>query len=179
MDEHPNREKQEEATILIGSPPPRLRPLRPGETPADLAAEIGLTRCPTCGEFKGACSTEDGDVELLCICDGIACRRCKRVAVRRPISDHFDEGDGRIWHTPYFMGMVPCAECREELKPKGATCTICGSTETLPIVYGLPGPGLAERARLGQVRLGGCVIDPGAPNWFCRYCGGEFTERKV
>lgn len=168
-----------ESEILIGSPPPRIRPLRPGETPAQLAIELGLTRCPDCHEFKGALIREGAEVELLCICDGIKCRRCGRVAIRRPISDHFDEGGGRIWHTPYFTGWFPCRDCREELKPKGATCTICGSTETVPIAYGLPGSGLEERARQGQVRLGGCVIYPDAPDWFCRNCGGEFREGKV
>lgn len=101
------------AEVFIGSPPPRLRSLRPGETPTELAAAIGLTRCPECNEFKGTCMAEGGEVRLLCICDGIACKRCGKTNIRRPISDYFNEADGRIWHSPYFMGWVPCGECRK------------------------------------------------------------------
>lgn len=103
-----------DAEILMGEPPPSIRPLRPGETPAELALDIGLTRCRRCGEFRGVCDTDEGETRLLCICEGIICRACKKNLIRRPISDHFNESDGRIWHTPYFVGMFPCAECREQ-----------------------------------------------------------------
>ena len=103
-----------EATIHFGTPPPRVRPLRPGETPAQLAEDIGLSRCPDCGEFRGTCATDEGETRLLCICEGITCRACKTDPIRRPNSDHFNESDGRIWHTPYFVGLFPCAGCREK-----------------------------------------------------------------
>jgi hypothetical protein len=104
-----------EAEIYIAAPPPSLRPLRSGETPAELASAIGLRRCGECGEFKGTCLADGEEVELLCICDGILCRRCKRNLVRRPISDHFNEADGRVWHTPSIAALIPCAACKEEL----------------------------------------------------------------
>lgn len=159
-----------EAEIYIGAPPPRLRPLRPGETPAELAIAIGLARCPECHEFRGMCATEDGEVRLLCICEGILCRRCGRRNIRRPISDHFNDSDGRIWHTPYFMGFFPCADCRAEVERLKPTCPRCGSRERVPIVYGLPGPGLEGRAARREVSLGGCVTYGNDPKWACANC---------
>lgn len=46
------------------------------------------------------------------------------------------------------------------------TCPICGSPG-IPIVYGMPGPDLAEAAGEGRVVLGGCVAGPMMPNWEC------------
>lgn len=56
---------------------------------------------------------------------------------------------------------------------KKETCPECG-TETIPIVYGLPGAGLMKKAKKGKIRLGGCVIYPGAPTWHCPQCDNEF-----
>jgi hypothetical protein len=115
-DENVDQDQTEviEAQIFIGSPPPSIRPLRPSETPAQLAAELGLARCPDCHEFKGTIIRDGAEVKLLCVCDGIPCRRCKTNRIRRPISDHFNEFDGRIWHSPYFAGLLPCTSCREK-----------------------------------------------------------------
>jgi hypothetical protein len=54
-------------------------------------------------------------------------------------------------------------------------CPRCGS-RSIPIVYGLPGMELFEAADRGEVALGGCVIEDGAPEWRCRGvdCGLEF-----
>lgn len=103
-----------DATICVGAPPPSLRPLRPGETGEELALELGLTRCGECGEFRGTCSDEGEELRLLCICEGIPCRLCKRNLVRRPTSEHFGEAYGSIQHTPWFSGLIPCAECKQE-----------------------------------------------------------------
>jgi len=37
-----------------------------------------------------------------------------------------------------------------------------------PVVYGLPGPELWERAERGEVILGGCVPEP--VRWACAHC---------
>jgi len=48
----------------------------------------------------------------------------------------------------------------------------------IPIVYGLPGSELIERARRGEVSLGGCVIMPGQPHITeCRVCHYGRDER--
>ncbi len=56
------------------------------------------------------------------------------------------------------------------------TCPRCHSDEVVPIVYGLPGPELAEESRAGRVALGGCVIFPEAPDWRCVACGHDWRD---
>lgn len=58
-------------------------------------------------------------------------------------------------------------------------CPSCGASETLPIVYGLPGPELIARAERGEVALGGCCIEIGGPNTVCRSCGAEFCQEPI
>ena len=60
------------------------------------------------------------------------------------------------------------------MSDKSNRCPSCGTSQVLPIVYGLPGPELAEEARLGKVVLGGCVITGEDPEWRCAKCGREF-----
>ncbi len=73
----------------------------------------GLERCATCGELKGTFLYADGwgakMTPVRCICDGIACTNCSRNRIRRPTSNYYDERDGRVWHTPYFLTI--CREC--------------------------------------------------------------------
>jgi hypothetical protein len=49
-------------------------------------------------------------------------------------------------------------------------CPACGSKQVQPIVYGLPGPELIERAERGEVALGGCIVFPENPEWQCALC---------
>jgi hypothetical protein len=47
----------------------------------------------------------------------------------------------------------------------------------VPIVYGQPGPSLAEAAdRFGSFVLGGCVTGPAELNWHCHGCGTPFRS---
>lgn len=49
------------------------------------------------------------------------------------------------------------------------TCPRCGSEQTVEVIYGLPAPGLFERAERGEVVLGGC--EPTDAERACRSCG--------
>jgi DNA-directed RNA polymerase subunit RPC12/RpoP len=55
-----------------------------------------------------------------------------------------------------------------------ASCPSCGSDRVVEIVYGLPAPELAERAKRGEVALGGCMVDEENPTNRCLACGHEF-----
>lgn len=57
------------------------------------------------------------------------------------------------------------------------TCPACGSTSTVPIVYGMPGPHAKQRADRGQIALGGCVVEDDAPAWTCRDCNHSWGRR--
>jgi YgiT-type zinc finger domain-containing protein len=55
------------------------------------------------------------------------------------------------------------------------SCPKCGAAAPMPIVYGNPGPNLAEAAARGEIELGGCIIQAENPAWKCRACGERFT----
>jgi hypothetical protein len=57
------------------------------------------------------------------------------------------------------------------------TCSACGSTEVVPIEYGLPGPELIEASERGEVEIGGCLIMEDDPTHRCRACGHRFRRR--
>jgi hypothetical protein len=46
-----------------------------------------------------------------------------------------------------------------------------------PVIFGLPGPELAERARRGEVVLGGCMVMPDVRG-ACKQCGHWRTTRE-
>jgi len=49
-------------------------------------------------------------------------------------------------------------------------CDICGKTPARRVVHGFPSQELIERARRGEVILGGCLIGGDDPQWLCREC---------
>jgi hypothetical protein len=55
-------------------------------------------------------------------------------------------------------------------------CPLCGSADTVPIVYGLPDPELIsiEDVEAGRVVLGSCIVGGGEPLWRCRRCRFEW-----
>lgn len=73
------------------------------------ATELGLTKCDKCGEYKGLAIEKDGEVGVMCICNGIDCTKCGINRVHRPISNYFSNKDAKIWHVPYFLTM--CDDC--------------------------------------------------------------------
>ena len=50
-------------------------------------------------------------------------------------------------------------------------CPKCGAVAGVPIVYGLPGRAAFEAEQRGELVLGGCVIEEGAPTHQCVECG--------
>ncbi len=50
-------------------------------------------------------------------------------------------------------------------------CVRCGSSDAIPIVYGLPTWEAVEEAQRGQIVLGGCVIGHESPAFECAGCG--------
>jgi hypothetical protein len=55
-------------------------------------------------------------------------------------------------------------------------CPTCQSSEVVPIMYGLPSSEGLAAAKRGEVQLGGCVIGPASPRWYCRACGEYFGD---
>ncbi len=56
-------------------------------------------------------------------------------------------------------------------------CPRCGSADqVVEVVYGLPSQETAERARRGELVLGGCILRPDFPAWYCRACELDFGQ---
>jgi hypothetical protein len=49
-------------------------------------------------------------------------------------------------------------------------CDRCGG-RSIPIVYGYPSPDVLLRARVGDVAIGGCVVQSRGPTLACADCG--------
>ena len=48
-------------------------------------------------------------------------------------------------------------------------CPVCRQTDqVIPIIYGLPPWELGQKAGEGKVRLGGCIVFPDNPEWYCK-----------
>src|SRR5207249_1360040 len=48
---------------------------------------------------------------ILCLCNGLRCRRCGRLKMHRPTSSYYNERDGRLWHIPWFYAPTLCGDC--------------------------------------------------------------------
>lgn len=56
-------------------------------------------------------------------------------------------------------------------------CPACGKPGSIPIVYGYPTSETMERARRGEVALGGCIIMGGEPRQtLCPRCSLEAAQ---
>jgi hypothetical protein len=55
-------------------------------------------------------------------------------------------------------------------------CAKCGRTERKLVVFGYPSPELLERARRGELVLGGCEIPGPTPTWWCDACEPSLEE---
>ena len=57
-------------------------------------------------------------------------------------------------------------------------CPSCNQKTGIEIVYGMPSEELAKQAELGEIALGGCVIEPNQSNYRCVSCGFEWDKTR-
>jgi len=62
---------------------------------------------------------------------------------------------------------------RRSKRPKCPYCRL--DYQVVPIVYGLPEPGLLEQSQRGEVALGGCCAGPEQHEWYCKGCMQSFN----
>lgn len=60
--------------------------------------------------------------------------------------------------------------------PADVNCPKCDAANPLEILYGFPSPEMQEAESMGEIALGGCVIQGGEPAYICRACGERFGE---
>ena len=58
-------------------------------------------------------------------------------------------------------------------RKKPPPCEACGSSDVLPIFYGLPDAELMSRDGV-DMSIGGCIVRGDDPEWACRACGYRF-----
>ena len=53
-------------------------------------------------------------------------------------------------------------------------CPTCGSSNSIPIVYGKPSLEAMKKAERGEIVLGGCIIRIDRNKFRCKDCGRDF-----
>ena len=57
-------------------------------------------------------------------------------------------------------------------------CPSCKEKTGIQIVYGMPSEAMIAKEELGEVALGGCVIEPNQPDRRCLSCGTEWQIKR-
>lgn len=58
---------------------------------------------------------------------------------------------------------------------KNSKCPLCHNDSIRPIVYGHPEGDMWDKARRGEIILGGCCVSDGDPNYGCTFCRRELS----
>jgi len=77
---------------------------------------------------------------------------------------------------------ISAPRCRDPAYPslmarRPLSCPTCG-TRMIPILYGLPSPEMRESVERGEIKLGGCVVSGGDPEWWCPQCEEPWPARQ-
>ncbi len=95
-------------------------PLKLVAEPVKIAA--GLKRCRKCREYKGTTSREeisngsrfrDDPIEVLCLCDGAKCNRCREL-IFRPSANHYFPLENKVQRT--FRMETRCKPCEKAVR---------------------------------------------------------------
>jgi hypothetical protein len=101
-----------ENNFVVGDPGKGGRSLEPGEEASlqgvqENGVPMGLSRCPTCGEFIGECIAPQSDlvVPVHCRCQNDnLCAGCLTPLHERKLNANFySESDNCIWHVPGYV----------------------------------------------------------------------------
>jgi hypothetical protein len=55
-------------------------------------------------------------------------------------------------------------------------CPKCESKNTVKILYGMPNHEAIQKAELGEIKLGGCCVIVGGPEYYCNDCEHEWNK---
>ena len=56
-------------------------------------------------------------------------------------------------------------------------CPRCGQKSGIAILYGNPTMKMIERSDRGDIKLGGCVIEPKQPDRYCSFCQAIWVRK--
>lgn len=63
-------------------------------------------------------------------------------------------------------------------RPTRPRCPHCAAQKVVPIAYGLPSTELEDRARRGEINLGGCLVSGDQPTMYCGACHSEWRAAR-
>ncbi|MCD8502748.1 MAG: hypothetical protein LRY71_15145 [Bacillaceae bacterium] len=58
-------------------------------------------------------------------------------------------------------------------------CPKCASKNTLKFLYGMPTHEAIEQAEAGKIKLGGCCVIVGGPEYYCNDCENEWNKKQA
>ncbi|HBN83798.1 MAG TPA: hypothetical protein DDZ89_08130 [Clostridiales bacterium] len=58
-------------------------------------------------------------------------------------------------------------------------CPVCGSKNSIKIIYGYPGPEIMEKAQAGELKLGGCCLFGDDPEYYCKDCESQWNKQQA
>ncbi len=61
-----------------------------------------------------------------------------------------------------------------DLAQRPSFCPKCHSKDIVEIIYGYPSSEAWELEAEGKLALGGCIVDPENPSWYCNDCENKF-----
>lgn len=105
----------------------------PSSDAPSLPVPDGLSRCPSCNEYRGVMALKDipglhpsrqGEnpdtpLRVQCICDGVVCPGCKTNRFHKPTTNVWSDRAG-FQHVPHWRASFPCDECNEKREANAA-----------------------------------------------------------
>jgi hypothetical protein len=70
---------------------------------------------------------------------------------------------------PAVMTFAEFRRARDPGRIPSPWCPDC-RTRAVPVMYGRPAPAAVALARAGEIMLGGCLVGPASPRWWCPGC---------
>jgi hypothetical protein len=58
-------------------------------------------------------------------------------------------------------------------------CPKCGSKNTMKIFYGMPTHEAFQKAEAGEIKLGGCCVIVGGPEYYCKDCENQWNKEQA
>lgn len=82
----------------------------------------------------------------------------------------------RILILPFvFLSLILAAQTNPDTAYRKLLCPVCKDHKNvISIVYGKPTKSTIEKAERGECRLGGCIVGPNSPKYYCKKDEKEF-----
>jgi len=74
-----------------------------------------------------------------------------------------------------FLSLILAAQTSADTANRKSLCPVCKDhKDVIPIRYGKPTKSTIVKAERGECRLGGCIVSPNSPKYYCKKDEKEF-----